>query len=161
MMLKKITIFAATLLAFSSPVGAHAAPISAVEAYIHSKQTDLRRVPGAERRMAKLLYAVGMREGVPALLLAKIINRESTFRVHARNGYCYGLMQVANFHFKAGQNPYNPFDNVTVGAQVLKRYYTRFPNWPQALTAYNMGPTAVASRGLSTSRYARQVLAGI
>ena len=112
------------------------------------------------QRLTPIIVAKANKYGLPPLLVAKVINRESTFRTHVSLYRCYGLMQVAYFHFKAGENPYDAATNVDAGCRVLSKYYGRFRNWPQALTAYNFGPSATVSRGLGTSRYARQVLAG-
>lgn len=114
----------------------------------------------AAKRFTPLVIAKAEKYGLPPLLIAKVINRESSFRPHVELHGCYGLMQVAHFHFKPGQNPYDPATNIDAGCRVLAKYYGRFRNWPQALTAYNFGPTATASRGLSTSRYARLVMSG-
>lgn len=112
------------------------------------------------QRLTPLIVAKATKYSLPPLLVAKVIYRESSFRSHVELHRCYGLMQVAYFHFKAGENPYDPATNVDAGCRVLSKYYGRFRNWPQALTAYNFGPSATVSRGLGTSRYARQVLAG-
>lgn len=114
----------------------------------------------AAARLTPIIVAKAQKYDLPPLLVAKVINRESTFRTHVSLHGCYGLMQVAHFHFKPGQNPYDAATNVEAGCRVLSKYYGRFRNWPQALTAYNFGPSATVSRGLYTSRYARQVLAG-
>ena len=112
------------------------------------------------RRFAGLVVAKAEKYALPPLLVAKIINRESSFRPHVELHGCYGLMQVARFHFKPGQNPRDPATNLEAGCRVLASYHKRFRSWPRTLTAYNFGPGATVSRGLRSSRYARQVLAG-
>lgn len=114
----------------------------------------------AARRYTRLIQAKAGARGISPLLVAKVINRESSFRPHVSHMGCHGLMQVAGFHFKRGQNPHDPATNIEAGCRMLANLHRRFGNWPQALTAYNMGPYAVASRGIGTSRYARQVMAG-
>ncbi|HEY9721281.1 MAG TPA: transglycosylase SLT domain-containing protein [Oscillatoriaceae cyanobacterium] len=116
-------------------------------------------MPAAER-YTDLIVAKARAHQIPALLVAKVVNRESSFHADAHNGACSGLMQVAYFHFRHGLSPTRPADNLEVGCSVLAGYKKRFGSWPVALTAYNFGPGATASRGLGTSRYARLVLAG-
>lgn len=107
-----------------------------------------------------LIVAAAKQHAVPPLLVAKVVHRESSYRSHVENGGCYGLMQVAAFHFRRGTDPCDPQANLEAGCKVLAGYHRRFGNWQTALTAYNFGPSATVSRGLTTSRYARQVLAG-
>lgn len=128
---------------------------SAVYAFIRA-----RAGKRAAARYTDLIVAAARAHHVPALLVAKVVNRESSFDPEARNGACSGLMQVAYFHFRHGLDPTRPADNLEVGCSVLAGYKKRFGSWPAALTAYNFGPGATVSRGLGTSRYAELVLAG-
>lgn len=112
------------------------------------------------RLYTPLIKEEARRFKLPPLLVAKVINRESTFRQFVSNGYCVGLMQVARFHFKKGENPFKARDNIRAGCRELSSCFGRFRNWPQALTAYNYGPNHPVTRGIGTSGYARQVLAG-
>lgn len=138
-----------------TPLPKKPSPAAAVYRFIESRAG--KRVA---RQLTPVIVDKAQKYGLPPVLVAKVIYRESSFRPHVELHRCYGLMQVAYFHFKAGENPYDPATNVDAGCRVLSKYYGRFRNWPQALTAYNFGPTATVSRGLGTSRYARQVMAG-
>lgn len=126
-----------------------------VHAFIRSRYGEK-----TARRFAALVVAKAKKYELPPLLVAKIIHRESSFRPQVELRGCYGLMQVAHFHFKPGQNPRDPATNLDAGCRVLATYHKRFGSWPRTLTAYNFGPGATVSRGLRSSRYARQVLAG-
>lgn len=138
---------------------AHAA-VEAHEARRVREFVQARYGERAASRFTPLLVSAGRRHGIPPLLLAKVAHRESSFRTHVSNRGCHGLMQVAAFHFRPGEDPFSAGDNLNAGARILAGYKKRFRTWPQALTAYNFGPGATASRGLTSSRYARQVLAG-
>jgi soluble lytic murein transglycosylase-like protein len=94
-------------------------------------------------------------------LVAKLINRESSFRVNAHSGPCVGLMQVdRRYYFRPRENPVDVHTNLRAGCRELAACHKAFPEWERALTAYNAGKGAVARRGTRTSKYARQVLAG-
>lgn len=114
----------------------------------------------AADRYAGLIVAHARAESIPPLLVAAVVNRESSFSRDAENNGCYGLMQVAAFHFHPGEDPRDPETNLRTGCKLLSGFYRRFGSWPQALTAYNFGPGATVSRGLETSHYAKLVLSG-
>lgn len=113
------------------------------------------------KQLAPVIHREATSAGLSPLVVAKLINRESSFRLTASNGPCAGLMQVdRRYHFKRGESPWTAADNVRAGCRVLAGCFRRYPNWPQALTAYNFGPNHRVTKTLGSSGYARQVLAG-
>lgn len=98
---------------------------------------------------------------VPALLVAKVVHRESDFDPGCVTGDCVGLMQVnPDLWARRGENMFRVADNLEAGCRLLHYLFGRFPSWPQALTAYNYGENHPVTRGIGTSEYARLVLAG-
>ena len=100
-------------------------------------------------------------------LIRAVISVESAGnpRAVSRKG-ARGLMQVmpATGRELGVNDPAHLFDiraNVTAGTRYLRYTYDRFGNWPDALGAYNAGPTRIASGRVpaETRRYVRRVLA--
>lgn len=75
---------------------------------------------------------------IPYSLVRGLIIVESEGIVNARSpAGAVGLMQVMPFHFKRGQNPFDPETNIEAGCRVLADCFARTRRWDQALAAYN------------------------
>lgn len=127
-----------------------------VHAYIQrvtSKKTaDVYTVP---------IVVAARRHQLPPLLVAKVVHRESDFDPNCNTGDCIGLMQVnPSLWARKGEHLYRVADNLEAGCRLLAYLHGRFPNWPQALTAYNYGEFHPVTRGVGTSSYAYLVLSG-
>ena len=91
------------------------------------------------------------RHGVDADLIHAVINAESNYRPHAISsvGAC-GLMQImpSTVRHLGGGNPFDPRENIDMGARYLAELSRRF-NHDQRLVvaAYNAGPGAVRRHG--------------
>jgi soluble lytic murein transglycosylase-like protein len=104
--------------------------------------------------LSQHIAAVSSDYNIDPLLVLSIIKTESSFNPKAKSGVgAIGLMQVmpivvkdaghaANVH--TNQELWNPTQNVKLGthyfSKLMKRYNNNLRN---ALTAYNMGPTAL------------------
>ena len=131
-------------------------PASGVHAYIQSvtskKTADLYTVP---------ITRAAVHNQVPPLLVAKVVHRESDFDPSCVTGDCVGLMQVnPGLWARKGENMFRVKDNLEAGCRLLSYLHHRFPNWGQALTAYNYGEFHQVTREVGTSRYAFLVLSG-
>lgn len=104
----------------------------------------------------------------PALVIS-MIRRESTYRasVIGDNGRSYGLMQIqprwnqARMDALGCPDLLDPYQNVTVGIDIIAEYLETGKSVEWALMAYNGGPSYAnnkASRG-EISDYAKNVLA--
>lgn len=110
-------------------------------------------------KLASPITQAAQRHGLPPLLVARLVVRESGGNAYARNGGCIGLMQVnAQLWCKPHENPYRVVDNLNAGCRLLARLKQRYPTWEQALTAYNFGENHHVTRRLRTSTYARAIL---
>jgi len=110
-------------------------------------------------RYNKEIYSASVRYKVPEKIIKRVILYESSFRRTVVSGQAYGLMQVKLDHFYKGEKWNNPQDNINAGARLLKRLNLFFNgDWHRTLCAYNMGRSAVVSRGIYRSRYSRRVL---
>lgn len=89
------------------------------------------------------------RYDVDALLLASIVEAESSFRADAVSPKgALGLMQLMPLHFDGTEEPLDPQINLDLGARYLETLQTRFDGDVElALAAYNAGPGAVERFG--------------
>lgn len=86
---------------------------------------------------------------VDALLLASIVEAESSFRADAVSPKgALGLMQLMPLHFDGTEEPLDPEINLDLGARYLESLQERFDGDVElALAAYNAGPGAVERFG--------------
>jgi len=100
--------------------------------------------------------------GVPASLIAAIINQESGFNIHALGDYdteskphSFGLMQLNDKGAGSGYTQdqlLDPATNIFIGTEYLKACINTFPNnWKLAISAYNQGIGGAARRGYSAN----------
>lgn len=154
----------AITLLFTMMIASGAAALARVPKEIHTVHEFIQAKAGKSKadRYAGMITSISRKNGVPPMLTAKVINRESTFNPRAVNARCVGLMQVDRIYwFKPGQNPYDPATNINAGTKLLARLYGRFHSWPQALTGYNYGENHRVTRSVGTSEYAFLVLKGL
>ena len=92
---------------------------------------------------------------------------ESKFNPSARNGRCYGLMQIARINHKTlkkelGISNFLDFeDNATAGVYMLSDLYGRYRSYHKALMAYNMGETGARKyfvKGIKKTSYSNKVM---
>ncbi len=134
----------------------------------------IRLSPQDKRQLAQLIYKESREQNVDPRLIIAMIKTESGFRNEAlsRAG-ARGLMQV-RFHtakeiaretgmqLQGRKNLHEPHLNIKMGTYYLVKMLQRFENLELALTAYNMGPTALRKRMRAKNnipqRYSRRVL---
>jgi soluble lytic murein transglycosylase-like protein len=106
-------------------------------------QTDtLRAFPPAVRRWEGLIRQAAASCNLDPALVAALIATESCGdpRAISPKG-AMGLLQVMPYHFAAGDDPFDPVDNLRVGVGVLCRLLGEANgDLPRALAAYNGGP---------------------
>lgn len=96
-------------------------------------------VPAAVRRWAFLIVPAAHRYRLSPGLIAAVMTMESGGDPLAYSpADARGLMQVLH-------GPWDPRQNVFMGARMLAEYHTLFPDWTLTLAAYNAGPNAVSS----------------
>lgn len=105
----------------------------------------------------------------PRLVIA-VIERESNYNPNAigDNGTSFGLMQVRQmFHEDRMErlgctNLLDPYQNITVGVDILREKLTWYDTIEEALTAYNAGDTGAYdlyfSKGIKANQYALDVM---
>jgi len=113
----------------------------------------------------RVIRAVAHEHHLDGLLLASVIEAESSFRPDAVSPRgALGLMQLMPLHLTGVERPLDPQVNLELGAGYLARLERRFGgDLELALAAYHAGPTAVARWGGvpedgSTPQYVERVL---
>lgn len=111
-------------------------PPEPVEEPITWDDTFLSEEIQAYCEKAGAMYAVS-----PELIEA-IIETESSGRIHAQNGSCYGLMQVdVNLHTeranRLGVDLHTAWGNILVGTDLLAELFDRYNDEPLVLMKYN------------------------
>lgn len=108
---------------------------------------------------------VAGRHDLDALLLASIVEAESSFRADAVSPKgALGLMQLMPLHFKDADAPLDPERNLELGASYLGSLQERFDgDLALALAAYHAGPGTVERYGgmppwRETQRYIDRVM---
>ncbi len=107
--------------------------------------------------------------GVPAEIALGCIETESGFQASARNGSCYGYMQVNTINLEwlgteiGVIDLTDPAQNICSGLYILGDLYGRYGDWHKALVCYNCGERGaqrdVFSRGLTSTGYSEKVMA--
>ena len=127
-----------------------------------------------KRQLAALIHRESRAQDLDPRLIIAMIKTESEFRKRARSrAGAHGLMQVRfptarevareiGIKLEGRKSLYNPQLNIKMGAYYFGKMIKRFENLELALTAYNIGPTALRKR-LSGKRrickkYSRKVL---
>lgn len=125
------------------------------------------------------------KQGVPYLLVFKLIERESEWKFSAKNinrdpktnkidSIDYGRFQINSLNFQHFIEIYkspdrkassydlinNPYDNAEIGIKHLADLYSQFNNWNQAIQAYNGGAYRIKTHGprASTVDYQQYII---
>lgn len=168
-----VTMIPAYLLSGGAPVepAGEAAAESALPAVSASPETPSAAASPARaldmREINAHIRATSARYGVPARLVAAIIEAESDFdpRAVSRKG-ARGLMQLmpATASSLAVRDAFDPYANIDAGVRHLRRLMDRFDgDLPLVVAAYNAGENAVDKYGgvppyRETRRYVTRVL---
>lgn len=153
-------------------LGAEQPAFNPVEAKIRDiLHKESRLLEGELKRdFVPYLVATARDYEVDPLLVLAVMKVESTFRPDAVSyAGAYGLLQIKPVAAKEVANVFggtlvtdllNPYQNVQVGIQYLSHLKKMFSkDRIRMLSAYNMGPTLVRSRGVGSSRYSNKVMA--
>ena len=107
--------------------------------------------------------------GVLPDVLFAVMEVESGYQLDARNGECYGLMQIHSINLPWLQEQIgttdlsDPAQNIEAGAYILGGYLERY-SLTDSLMAYNLGEggaKAQWAQGIHETAYTRKVLACI
>ena len=144
-------------------------PPAAAEATVYAPSPiDCDPVPVSQ--IESLIAGAAQREGLQPDLLRGVMKQESGFRSCAVSPKgAIGLMQImpataAQFNVR---DPFNPKENVDVGARLLKELLGRYNgNLAFALGAYNAGPSRVDEAGgvpniPETTDYVERILSSL
>jgi Transglycosylase SLT domain len=166
-----VTIVPAYLM-FSEPVSGPAREVSDDAGSQVASDTQPGGAEAASPRMLDMreieahIRVTAARHGVPARLVAAIIEAESDFdpRAVSRKG-ARGLMQLMpeTASMLAVHDAFDPYANIDAGVRHLRRLIDRFDgDLPLAIAAYNAGENAVATyRGVPPYRETRRYVARV
>lgn len=97
-----------------------------------------------------------------------VIQAESSFQADAKNGSCFGYMQINSINQgwlaeEIGVTDLtDPHQNIQAGIYMLSDLYGKYGDWNKALTCYNYGEGGayehVFSKGETSTSYSRHVL---
>ena len=139
--------------------------------YVPVRETETKHwdVPLSDELQAHIVALCEENDIEPELVIA-VIQRESNFHADTigDNGRSYGLMQVQFWcHEQRMQrlsctDLLDPFQNVTVGVDILREKLNKYDTVEEALTAYNAGDTGAYkyyfSKGIYANDYALKVM---
>lgn len=135
--------------------------------------TGLWEVPANGLKYMATITRAANENGIPAILLARVLYQESRFRDDIISGKVRspaGAVGIAQFMpataRELGVDPLDPNSAIPGAARYLAKLYSRFGNWTDALAAYNWGQGNVASKGVAnapteTKNYFSQILADV
>lgn len=84
-----------------------------------------------------LIEQAAKEQGIDPDTLEAIMMLESSGDAKAQSSAgAMGLMQVMPFHFRAGEDPWDPATNIRVGARVFAAGYKRYGSYDKAAAAY-------------------------
>jgi Soluble lytic murein transglycosylase and related regulatory proteins (some contain LysM/invasin domains) len=132
--------FLAALLGLSS--GRLMARAPAAQAIQADQTHALQAFPPAVRRWERLVRQAAASCNLDPVLVAALMTAESCGNPRAVSPKgAMGLLQVMPYHFAAGDDPFDPVDNLRVGVGVFCRLLGEANgDLPRALAAYNGGP---------------------
>ena len=98
-----------------------------------------------------------------------VMKSESEFELYAvsADGHDKGLMQLRDTYYDAWKEEYNvynpaePYDNVTVGVSLLRKYLEKYEHKNLALMCYNIGETGAKrlwQKGIYNTNYTMKVM---
>ena len=107
--------------------------------------------------------------GIRPDVLYAVMEIESGYQVDAKNGSCYGLMQIHTINMEYLSNNIgttdltDPVQNIRAGAFILGGYLKKY-SLPDSLMAYNLGEGGAKrlwKQGIHETGYTRKVLEAI
>lgn len=107
--------------------------------------------------------------GIRPDVLYAVMEIESGYQVDAKNGSCYGLMQIHTINMEYLKSAIgttdlaDPVQNIRAGAFILGGYLKRY-SLPDSLMAYNLGEGGAKKlwdQGIRETGYTRKVLEAI
>jgi soluble lytic murein transglycosylase len=134
-----------------------------LQAELEYKQSILNHItqiapwlnPQYRQRLASIVHKESREQGVDPRLIIALIATESSFRSRAKSRVgARGLMQIRllaaqeiaremRLPWRGADSLYDPAINVRMGTYYLAKMQRRFGDLGLALTAYNIGPTAL------------------
>jgi len=111
------------------------APVSSID----GQRLPFDLTPQASDRVrgqAEAIKQAASSTGVPPSVIAAIMDTEGGGPRSVSPAGAMGFMQVMPFHFKPGEDPFDPFTNILRGAQILGDNFSRFGTWAKAAAAY-------------------------
>ena len=103
--------------------------------------------------------------GVPYALALTVAECESSFRLDADNGTCWGVMQIHPVNYsRLRENGIEPTEyegNITAGVFMLGELLSKYGDTHKALMAYNCGEQGAKNlwnEGYTTSEYSEKVV---
>lgn len=133
------------------------------------------RPPAAAAPYLAHIAAAGRKHKLPAYLLARVLEQESSYRPDVISGAtrspvgAVGIAQVMpatardpGFGVAPLADPTDPFASIEFAAAYLAAMYRYTGTWSKALAAYNWGPGYVTRQGLEAApRETREYVAAI
>ena len=126
-------------------------------------------IPLTQDLQAYIIYLCEEYNIAPELVIA-VIQEESNYNTDAigDNGTSFGLMQVREMYHERRMhklgctNLLDPYQNVTVGIDILSEKLNKYDTIEEALTAYNAGDAGAYelyfSKGIKANDYALEVM---
>ena len=126
-------------------------------------------IPLTQDLQAYIIYLCEEYNIAPELVIA-VIQEESNYNTDAigDNGTSFGLMQVREMYHEKRMhklgctNLLDPYQNVTVGIDILAEKLNKYDTVEEALTAYNAGDAGAYelyfSKGIKANDYAFEVM---
>ena len=136
---------------------------------VKAPEADKYRDIPLDHELQDVALAACEEYGVLPDVLFAVMEVESGYQLDARNGECYGLMQIHGINLPWPQEQIGttgrsaPAQNIEAGAYILGGYLERY-SLTDSLMAYNLGEggaKAQWAQGIHETAYTRKVLACI
>lgn len=133
---------------------------------VKAPEADKYRDIPLDHELQDVALAACEEYGVLPDVLFAVMEVESGYRLDARNGKCYGLMQIHSINLPWLQEQIgttdlsDPTQNIEAGAYILGGYLERY-SLTDSLMAYNLGEggaKAQWAQGIHETAYTRKVL---
>ena len=134
---------------------------------VKAPEADKYRDIPLDHELQDVVLAACEEYGVLPDVLFAVMEVESGYQLDARNGECYGLMQIHSINLPWLQEQIgttdlsDPAQNIEAGAYLLGGYLERY-SLTDSLMAYNLGEggaKAQWAQGIHETAYTRKVLA--
>lgn len=110
----------------------------------------------APAKYADMIAQAEARNGIPSGMLERLLYQESHYREDIISGAKrspVGALGIAQFMpataREMGVDPLDPAQAIDGAGRYLRRMYSMFGNWTDALAAYNWGPGNVQRKGIA------------